>query len=385
MQEIYEPAEDSFLLKKFVAKHSNGTVLDMGTGSGIQAFEAARRAKKVIAVDINKEAITKLQRENANKKILFQRSDLFQIFKNKKIGFDTIVFNAPYLPKAKEIDISLDGGKKGYETIVRFLDDASGYLKPNGIILLVLSSFSKKEKVDEAISRNMLEHKELAKQHVFFEDLYVYLIAKSDMLKQLEKKGVTKVKYYAKGKRGFVYTGFHKGKKIVIKIKNPGSEAVGRIQNELRFLKQLNKERIGPRLLFSGKNFLCYEFVEGEFFPDYLRHAAKRKITKAINQIFEQLFRMDKLGINKEEMAHPVKHILIRNNKPVLIDFERAHRTLKPANVTQFCSFLISGFVAGLLRMKGITLDKDRMIGLAKEYKEKLDKESLNCITREIK
>ena len=42
-------------------------------------------------------------------------------------------------------------------------------------------------------------------------------------------------------------------------------------------------------------------------------------------------------------MSHPIKHIIIdKKNKPILIDFDRTRYTIKPANVTQFCDFLIS-------------------------------------------
>ena len=44
-------------------------------------------------------------------------------------------------------------------------------------------------------------------------------------------------KFFAKGKRGFIYTGYLGRKKIVVKEKNPSSFALGRIKNEAEFLK----------------------------------------------------------------------------------------------------------------------------------------------------
>ena len=77
---LYEPEEDSFLLQKFVKKYAKGLVLDMGTGSGIQAKEASEKADLVIALDIDKEAI-KYCKKNY-KKINFFKSNLFQIFED---------------------------------------------------------------------------------------------------------------------------------------------------------------------------------------------------------------------------------------------------------------------------------------------------------------
>ena len=59
---VYLPREDSHLLKKWVEKLANGTVLDIGTGSGIQAIAAAKKADKVIAVDLNPNIIKYLQK-----------------------------------------------------------------------------------------------------------------------------------------------------------------------------------------------------------------------------------------------------------------------------------------------------------------------------------
>ena len=75
---IYDPQEDSLLVKRFVKKYANGTVLDMGTGSGIVALEAAKssKVKKVIAVDIQKKVIMHLKKNIKNKKSrrIFRRS-----------------------------------------------------------------------------------------------------------------------------------------------------------------------------------------------------------------------------------------------------------------------------------------------------------------------
>ncbi|MEK6917169.1 MAG: 50S ribosomal protein L11 methyltransferase, partial [Nanoarchaeota archaeon] len=78
---IYEPREDSYLLQKYVEMYSKGSVLDMGTGSGIQAITASKKAKEVVAVDINPEAVkqTKLALEIEKiKNVKVLQSDLFQ-------------------------------------------------------------------------------------------------------------------------------------------------------------------------------------------------------------------------------------------------------------------------------------------------------------------
>ncbi len=64
--DIYEPAEDSYLLQEVVREEVHGRVLDVGTGSGIQALSAAKssRVREVVAVDINPDAVRGLSGKN---------------------------------------------------------------------------------------------------------------------------------------------------------------------------------------------------------------------------------------------------------------------------------------------------------------------------------
>lgn len=396
---LYKPREDSFLLQKYVKRFAYGNVLDIGTGSGILALDAAKKknVKKVVAVDIQKKVIKHCKENIKDKKIEFFASDLFSIFKTttdkktiekqsqkfknfkslkktnktKKIKkFDTIIFNPPYLPEDVKLkDLTLDGGKKGYEVLERFFDDVNDHLSEKGVVLVVFSSLTKKDKVDEFIRNNLLEFKLLEKQHIFFEDLFVYLIKKTDLLRKLEKKKVKNLRYFTHGHRGILFTGGHNNKKIVIKAKLAESKAVGRINNEIKWLKLLNKHKVGPKLLFYENDFFVYEFVKGEFIMPYFEKSNKTEIKKILKIIFKQLHALDKLGVDKEEMHHPFKHVLI-GKKIVLLDFERCHKTKKPKNVTQFLMCLIRKDMSNLLDKKGINLNKGDMISIAKEYKQ---------------
>ncbi len=97
---------------------------------------------------------------------------------------------------------------------------------------------------------------------------------------------------------------------------------------------------------------------------------------------------LDTLGINKEEMHHPVKHILIRRYKKEkkdmidvkLVDFERAHINESPKNVTQFCQFLVSQKFNELLRNKKIIIEQDEMIKLSQDYKNEMSENNFEKI-----
>ena len=178
---IYEPSEDSFLLREFVLSYAHGTVLDMGTGSGIQAEAAFEKTDNVLAVDINQEAVDFCRKKG----IHAIQSDLFEHVSGT---FDLIIFNPPYLPEEREDlgisyrtadftyvnDTSLVGGKHGLETIDRFLKDAKKYLKHGGRILLSFSSLS--GDVESLMERYEYHFEKLAEKRIFFEVLYVYLL-----------------------------------------------------------------------------------------------------------------------------------------------------------------------------------------------------------------
>ena len=172
---IYQPAEDSYLLRDVLRKYvKNKSVLDVGTGSGILALEALNNgAKSVVASDINSESIIHFK----NNHILFIKSNLFSKIKDK---FDIILFNPPYLPRnhkePKDSQISTTGGEKGDEIILRFLNQASKYLNKNGKILLLLSSLTPRERILMRLKKFAFKYRIIAKKNLFMEQLEVFEI-----------------------------------------------------------------------------------------------------------------------------------------------------------------------------------------------------------------
>jgi HemK-related putative methylase len=370
---IYPPREDSFLLEKWVRKLARGRVLDLGTGSGIQAQAAAgqKRVKSVLAADIDPAVVAHCKKRIAGKKIRCIASDLFS--KIPRILFDTIIFNPPYLPQElKERDIALEGGKRGHETAVRFLEQANAFLKTNGQILLLFSSLTNKKRVEDAIAQQLFAFRELERLHIFFEDLYAYQITKSPVLKRIEKSGVKELSYLARGKRGRVYKGAYRGKECVVKVRRPDSEA--KVQ-EGRALALANKLGLGPKLFIAAKDFSAYAFVKGRHLQDVLESANKEEKRRLFRQLFAQAFILDRAGLAKEEMLRPLKNALVTPvGKVVLIDFERMHKVKNPRNVTQLCTFAARH---GLAKFKDLAR-------LVKPYKREPNRMNFAALLRSI-
>lgn len=185
-QEIYQPKKDSYILAQEIIKFlktkskkqiQEMQVLDMGSGSGVQAqtcIEMQILKQNILCIDINPIAIKHLKTKNFRTK----KSDLFEniIPNNTKNKFNLILFNPPYLPTSKYDDnYDTIAGKKGNETIIRFLKQAKNYLNKNATILLLFSSLSKPNTILKNAKQLNYKSKLLIKKPVgFFEQLYVY-------------------------------------------------------------------------------------------------------------------------------------------------------------------------------------------------------------------
>jgi len=152
---MYEPREDSFLLKDVVKSVSVKRALDMGTGSGIIARELAKNCEEVVAADVEDVEI-----EGVN----FVKSDLFERISGR---FDIITWNAPYLPGDEYVDVDCGDG----EIIVRFFREAKEHLELNGRILIVLSSISPVG--EREIEKEGYKTKVVARKKLAFEELKV--------------------------------------------------------------------------------------------------------------------------------------------------------------------------------------------------------------------
>ncbi|WP_324735167.1 HemK2/MTQ2 family protein methyltransferase [Thermococcus sp. SY098] len=176
--QVYEPAEDTFLLAENLKIREGDIALDMGTGTGIIALLMAKKAKFVLGVDINPIAV-ELAKENAKineiKNVEFRVSDLFENVEGK---FDIITFNSPYLPGEAEelkepIDLALIGGMRGKEVLDRFISQVKDYLKPNGIVQIVQSSITGVEDTIEKLTKLGFKVEITAKERYFFEEILV--------------------------------------------------------------------------------------------------------------------------------------------------------------------------------------------------------------------
>ncbi|HEX7467419.1 MAG TPA: HemK2/MTQ2 family protein methyltransferase [Methanobacterium sp.] len=178
--QVYEPAEDTFLLADNLQVKRRSNVLEIGTGTGIIAITAARKARMVIATDINPSAIqcaTKNIVANKVFNIELRKGDLFDPVKGEK--FDLIIFNTPYLPTSEDeltdddLNAAWYGGSDGREVIERFITDLPHHLNAGGKVQMLQSSLSDIDKTIKKLEELGLEASVTAKEKLFFEETVV--------------------------------------------------------------------------------------------------------------------------------------------------------------------------------------------------------------------
>jgi len=120
---------------------ADAEVLDMGTGSGICALFAARHARRVVAVDVNPEAVrcaaVNALLNHLDARIDVRRGDLFGPVTGER--FDLVLFNPPFLIGAP-LD-PRDAAWRSSDLPRRFAAGLAEHLKPGGAALVLLSSF----------------------------------------------------------------------------------------------------------------------------------------------------------------------------------------------------------------------------------------------------
>jgi release factor glutamine methyltransferase len=142
--------QSMYLLKHWKIKEGE-EVLDIGTGSGVQAVFAAETAKRVVATDISLSAVNtaifNAQHNGFRDKMEVRHGDLFAPVKDGE-RFDVILLNIgyPYGP-----------GTEGLWTLhQRFFAEVGKYLKPGGRVYYQIALLENIPKVQEMARNNQM-------------------------------------------------------------------------------------------------------------------------------------------------------------------------------------------------------------------------------------
>ena len=176
---MYKPAEDTFLMEDVLKDYHGNFALEIGIGSGYLTQRLCSNYAFVIGTDLNFESIVYAKNNTllANSNKLLICTDLGSPLNFK---FDLIVSNPPYLPTDTEWeseDNTVYGGKEGIELTFRIINSALSLLHDNGKILLLRSSLSNLEQMDNFIDKLFFKKRVLLRKNLFFEFLEIIELA----------------------------------------------------------------------------------------------------------------------------------------------------------------------------------------------------------------
>ena len=161
--DVYPPSEDTYLLLRGITLRPGERFLEVGTGSGLVAIEAARIGR-VVATDVNPAAV-RLARRNAAEN-------------GRRI--EVVAFDPPYLegPLADTLEAAWQGGREGSDVALRFLEDFPRVLGPSGRAYLLLSAGNR---VARSTANRCFRARIVASAPLFFERLDVLELTHIDL------------------------------------------------------------------------------------------------------------------------------------------------------------------------------------------------------------
>ncbi len=180
LPKVFDPMFfDSRLLAKTIKNLNSSvdSVLDMGTGCGIQVIFIAKYAKKITATDINSFALenAKLNVElhKLEKKVKLIKSDLFSNVSQK---FDLIIFNPPFFSKRPKDIIEMAVTDYKNSLLDRFFRNAKDFLNKDGKIIMVISDIINVDSFNKMLENLGFNYEVLNKARFEENNYFVYLI-----------------------------------------------------------------------------------------------------------------------------------------------------------------------------------------------------------------
>jgi len=167
--------EDSKLLSDVLSKLDPvDNFLEIGVGRGGNLLVAAQKSRFCVGTDIGKMSEIDPSIRSLAELVISDKASCFH-----QSSFDLIVFNPPYVPSNSVVDLSVDGGEGGIEIPLKFLGSALGALKPDGQILVVLSSEDSLQEFEQVCEGLNLIITKFAEKNLFFEKLFVFAIKRA--------------------------------------------------------------------------------------------------------------------------------------------------------------------------------------------------------------
>jgi carbamoyltransferase len=134
---VYPPGGDTVLLANALPDE-DGDVLDLCTGTGVQALRTARTARRVVGIDIGRRAVALARcnaRLNGLENVVFRSGNLYAPVHGER--FDLIVANPPFVAGPQRGPAYHSGGPFGDRVLKRIVTGLPMHLRPGGRALMI--------------------------------------------------------------------------------------------------------------------------------------------------------------------------------------------------------------------------------------------------------
>lgn len=130
-------------------------VLDMGTGSGVNAILSGSRAASVLAVDISLQAVV-AARENAVRNGVADLVEVRQsdVFANVAGEFDLIIFDPPFRWFAPRDALEAASTDENYQAMTSFFENAKEHLSDQGRMLIFFGTSGDLDYLEHLLARH---------------------------------------------------------------------------------------------------------------------------------------------------------------------------------------------------------------------------------------
>ena len=186
-----------------------------------------------------------------------------------------------------------------------------------------------------------------------------------------------------KGSVGIIVIAHMDGPRVALKIRRVDADRLG-LQHEAQMLAKANSVQVGPKLMRVSTNFLLMQLIDGALLPEWLgAHKEKQHVRSVLNDVLEQCWRLDNMGLDHGELSKAPKHLIVdEERKPWIVDFETASVDRKPANVTSVCQFLFTsgGAVAQVVAETLGERNREEIISALRRYKNDRTRENFNRV-----
>lgn len=158
---------------------SGDRVLDMGTGSGVNAILAASKSTAVVAVDINPEAV-EAARRNAIRNGVADRIDVrhSDVFSAVDGDFDLVIFDPPFRWFAARDLLEMASTDEDYRALTTFVRNVGRHLRADGRMLIFFGTsgdlgYLRQLLAEEGFAVEVLGHRDFVRDGMRV-DYYTY-------------------------------------------------------------------------------------------------------------------------------------------------------------------------------------------------------------------